>query len=213
MSPNTLKWVRLVAPGIIILALGYPFYSIILQSSKTNPLPNETIFMGVALVLGAMYYASPLRLWSNYWFHDDVNRNLVELMVRPAFKGGLVKKDPTLVKFDEVRDIFYHFVDTEPSLKNRAEQAYFNGAIWTTIADVRALSLLFFIAYGLIWLFFDRNGAAGLWAIICGLLFVISVPLSISVTRVQTKIGASQVEFIYTHKKPELENLLTKKLS
>jgi hypothetical protein len=92
----------------------------------------------LALALGYIYSISYLRETSNERYFEAVNKNLVDLLTRP-FAG-----DPTVPKglsWNQVRHVFYHFIDKDASLGHQKGLAYWNGALWTSSADLRAIGL------------------------------------------------------------------------
>lgn len=150
MSIELLNSLRFIAPGIIIVL----FWSILgsLTGDWKIEIPQKLSDIGSyisAIVVAALYYLTPLRDWANRkhfnLISENIRRSLVEI-------GGGDIGSP-LSKWSKLRRLFYRIIDSDASLTIKAKQAYFNGFIWTTIADIKVISLAFAtyaLLYGLI---------------------------------------------------------------
>ena len=181
---------RIFAPPFIVLI--YWWLIGVLTGLWDGALPswNDVPESTVALIIAVVYYATPARSWSNHLFLPQVTNNLRDELVRIAGRSG----SPKTYDWKDVRSIFYVLVDNDPSLTMKAQQAYFNGFIWTTIADARALAALAVIVV-LIWNQFDTRIACSSALVFLG-IFLISIPLSIAATRRHKNIGNEQLEII-----------------
>jgi len=148
-----------------------------------------------AVLLGAVYYMLPLRDWANRKHLDQVQEGL---------RSGLVKisgflDNPAAFSWKALRAPFYAIVDSDATLKNKAELAYFNGLIWTTVADIRAISSVFSLISLVLHCFQVRGGLAA--AILFVAVSLLSYWLSRRLTRKHMSIGEEQLEVIsYRHK-------------
>jgi hypothetical protein len=191
MTQDIQKWLRFVTPGLIILIfaglLGWitglsPFYWPNKWSDAASSL--------TVLIPAGIYYLTPLRDKANRKFFTSVTENLRSNLVRIS---GL-QDDPATYTWKAVRGVFWPLIDKDRSLTIKASQAYFNGYIWTTLADVRALALVFAAMSALLWTFAVDSAllAAVLFVLIAGL----SYPASVVVTRKHREIGTEQLEII-----------------
>lgn len=136
-----------------------------------------------AIVLGFLYSVSGLRARANRDYHSAVNKNLMCKLTRPfADDPDIAKRLP----WSTIRPIFYGFVDNDASLKHQSGLAYWNGAFWTSAADLRAISFLACIATALMMLFanaFDDPHFDTVRAIYFFLLSVFTFLISILLSR------------------------------
>jgi hypothetical protein len=137
MSQNTLKWLRLATPGVIIVC----FWAILgrLTGLWLLPLPNslkDTLVSANVLIPAGIYYLLPFRTWANRRYFDAISANLRAKLIRVS---GFTD-DPDIYTWTALRGAFFHFIDNDQSLSKKAALAYFNGYIWTTCADVRVIA-------------------------------------------------------------------------
>ena len=174
---------------------------------------DEALKLGIAAVLSLPYIASGLRNRMNEFYFEAVNKNLVSGLTEPF------KNDPGVPRgltWQHVRSTFYHFVNSDDALKHHSQRAYANGALWTSAADLRAISLIGVLIFTLCILvgqvlesaqFPAMRALIGIAA--CLLLMAISFPLSSKLTQKQIEIGNEQLEHIHTHHRDELRTLLS----
>ena len=82
MGYKTLKWVQFVVPAVIILVSWSIFGRV--TGLFTFTVPSTFLDPGniIVVILGAIYYASPLRDWANKPYYNEVNENLRTGLVR-----------------------------------------------------------------------------------------------------------------------------------
>ena len=147
------------------------------------------------MIIGVIYYAFEFRDVANRRYFDQVSENIRKGLLQEAG----VADDPELYTWQRLRGIFYGLVDGDESLKTKAKLAYFNGLWWTTVADVRALSGMFFLfSLGVATTVFV---AFGQWRpflspAFFAALYLISFPLSALLTNRHKRIGSEQIEII-----------------
>lgn len=213
MSPKTLKWVRFIVPAVML----YCFLAAVCWFSHWCELELPTQYAEfsksiAAIVLGYIYTVSPLRKIANRDYHAAVNRNLMEKI------SGAFATDPSVpnnLPWSTVRPVFYWFVDNDASLKHQASLAYWNGAFWTSSADLRAISCLACVATALLMLFanifgdlhFD-NARATYFFLLAVFLFLMSIVASKLTTRRHVEIGNEQCEFILVNYRAQLRDRL-----
>lgn len=151
MSKEWLKRFRLIIPGIIIMLfilLGLTktkdeLMDISLLFSRFNWSDLYYIFyIGVIIILGALYYALNIRwlVWKHY--NKKVEDNIKDTILNECTLNISAKQWYNLKKENAVMIIFYDFIDNNESLKDRSNDVRFNGLIWTTCFDITILSCL-----------------------------------------------------------------------
>lgn len=203
MQQTTLKWLRLIAPGVIIIIFTYIFGLItdlfrINAPTNINEL-NNSLFV---IVFAGLYYVSGVRRFFNKKFSSEVTENLRQKLVAAA---GF-EDDPERFTWKKIRSVFYHLIDNDKSLEKKSYNAYFNGFIWTTLADIRAISVIFgIISLPIAW-FITKE------AVITAFLFFIIAIMSYIGSRTVTKwhreIGDEQIEIIQNYHQQELRDKL-----
>jgi hypothetical protein len=163
---------------------------------------KESLDSLVATIPAVLYYATPLRDWSNRKYFDDVTETLRRRLVGIA---GL-PDDQERFSWKKLRGIFFTLIDNDPSLTKKAGIAYSNGFIWTTVADIRALSLLSLIPSLVLYLCGFEGGLAA--AIIIFFICSISFAVSAQVTKKHKAIGEEQLEIIEQRYAASLKNSL-----
>jgi len=210
MGITALKTWRLIIPGILILllllfAIQESFSG--LTKTFTNFQPKDTIYTILVLAFGGLYYILKIRniLWNPYL--NRVKNNIKDTLLSP-FKQQLDKKQE-----DYLRDgrklmiIFYHFIDNDNSLLEKAKRVRFNGLIWTSTIDLTIIaafgSLLFWAK------FIIEKNSYNLWgALICLALALVSFGLIQLTTKHHISLSNEQLEIICQSYKQQLKDKL-----
>lgn len=191
MSQAILKWLRLVTPGLIILVMwGVLGRATDLWGFYWPDDPKKAVASLGPLILGAIYYTTPLRNWSNQAFFKDVTETLRRRLVEISGESD----DPNIYSWKRLRGIFFTLIDSDKSLEVKTSQAYFNGYIWTTLADLRVLAALMVIPS----LILGFLGLSSAWFAAAGfvILALLTIPASFAVTKIHKSIGEQQIEII-----------------
>jgi hypothetical protein len=190
MELVTLKGIRFVVPAAIIFVCWWLLGK--MMGLSTAEFPDEFTDANLYVIIcGALYYVSPLRDWANRPFHNKVSANLRTELVRISD----LPDNPQVFTWNALRGIFYWLIDHDVTLSKKATLLHWNGAVWTSCADVRAVSVVFAASsFLLAWLRDDERG------VVAGFVFAvaaaISVPLSSILTKRQKKLGREQLEVI-----------------
>ncbi len=202
MDKKQLKQLRFVIPGVLF----YAFYLMLgyISGLWDVSIPEnwqEAAFGTAPVVLGFLYYSLPLRNLANKPFAEQVQRRLTRGLARIA--GAPFANNE--YNWKQASGIFWHFVDKDESLKSKSLDAYFNGLIWTTWSDVRAISFIYiFLSSAVLFI----NCPAGSYAaILFVLLFAISFVGSHFVTKRHHEIGEEQLKIIELKYRDELRKL------
>ena len=189
MSLATLQWLRFATPGILILLLGGMLGKVTGLWEAFDP--KSLTDMGVTVIIpAAVYYFTPFRTWSNKKYFDEVSESLRSKMVAVA----KLKDDPKKYSWQHLRGIFYSLVDNDASLTVKTNLAYFNGYVWTTVADLRVIAYAYVLpCVGLYFIGLPMAFWTGFGFLCLGTL---TVPLSGIVTKQQRDIGDEQMEIV-----------------
>jgi ABC-type multidrug transport system fused ATPase/permease subunit len=171
---------------------------------------NLTFYI-IPILLGAVYYALGLR---NIFFKKPIQ------IIQKNIRNRLVSKfhncrdiSPYSDKLKENRniiEIFYKFVDTNPSLKEKSNNVRFNGALLSSFADACVISIFACILY--IILFISLHGYYYLFLLfISALVFVSSYYFFLpKTTEKHLDYSDSQIDFILTNLYDELREALVR---
>jgi len=145
---NTLKFFRLLVPGVLIVIL----FVLVIQDNLqelieftkafSNLQLKDTIFVGVFIVIGAIYYIFNVRdlLWNPY--HKRVQNNIKNTLISP-FNQEVNEQQREYLKGDrKLMNVFYYFIDNDNSLAEKAKRVRFNGLIWTSTIDLTIIAAI-----------------------------------------------------------------------
>ena len=203
VSVEMLKWLRIVAPAVIIIACVSVLGSLTGLWAISVPTDSDKITKSLGVIfLGGLYYMLPFRDISNRQYFDNVSENIRKRLLEIAG----VNDDKTKYTWRKVRGIFFHFIDNDKSLEKKSRLAHFNGFFWTTVADARAICVAFsLIAFGMALMGAEHGLVAAVGFLAVALL---SLPVSHWVTAAHKEIGNQQLEIIEQNFKAELRTKL-----
>ncbi|WP_240006243.1 hypothetical protein [Pseudaquidulcibacter saccharophilus] len=206
MEQSLLNWLRFITPGIIILL----YWALTGQFLQTwQPSWPQTMEQWKAppihIFIAMAYYAFSPRNEANKAYFNKVTENL---------RAGLIKISGRKLadegyEWNKVRSIFFHFIDEDKSLSNKAKNAYFNGWVWTSLADLRAISAIYAFLFFIAMLILQSKETIELFAISI-LTALFSIPASRSVTERHIEIGIQQLEIIELKYSDKLKELFKK---
>jgi hypothetical protein len=209
MAITTLKWIRLIVPGVLLYLLAVLFCWTSTWCHLAIPDTYGAITGSITgVVLGAIYYALSLSKFANQDYFDRVGQNLVCQLTLPFIDDPDFPRDLT---WRQVKHVFYPYVDNDKSLEHQKILAFWNGAFWTSAADLRMVSGIGVCFFALIMLAVNLIGGINFdnfkatWAILLlVVLFFLSIGLSELTTRKHIKIGTYQAKHIRLQYRDEL---------
>lgn len=201
MSMNTLKYLRLFVPGILvfiifILAIQESFDELVeLTKTFSNLQLKGGIYIAIFIVLGAIYYIFNIRdlLWNPY--HKRVQNNIKDTLIYPFRQELNEQQKDDLKEGRKLMNVFYYFIDNDNSLAQKANRVRFNGLIWTSTIDLTIIAVIGSLIF---WfkLIFERN-SYNLWmAVILLIVALICVGLTQLTTRRHISLSNEQLEII-----------------
>ena len=210
MNKETLKKWRLVIPGIFTiffirvgLTNSKEEFFTIYKMSKTLEW-NNIFYVVPVLIFGVIYYALNVRwiVWKP--FNAQVQENIKNKILNASslkltssqwFK---MKKDRTLMI------IFYSFVDSDESLKEKAKSVRLNGLIWSSFIDLSVLSCLSALSFSMLSIFTSKSHHVYLaWIMFC--ISFISLLFICLLTYRHINKSNEQLEIITQRKKDEID--------
>jgi len=190
MSLSTLRFIRFIAPAIILVVLSYTLAKMLRLSNVEVPVSVNDLGYNLGyLIIAAIYEFLPLRNIAYKPFLADVDERirtrLVAISGLPDDHGKFSRK--------RVLNVFYWLVDNDKSLEKRSEDVMFNGAMMTSFADLTAISFLFLLGC-LVAIGFGV--AADRAAILLLAILLISLLMQWLAKRRHIKLGAYQLDYI-----------------
>jgi len=213
---TTQKYLRIILPGVFLYGL-----LVILCWTTTwceLAIPQsweELTKLLAAIVLGIIYHLTGLREISNRSYHYDINKNISARLIAP-FLGKI--PDLGHLGWNDLRHLFYYFVDKDESLKVKSSLVRFNGLVWTSVADLRSVSLLgiaiFFLSivcshYSEIRALKFNEARAYMPIFIISVMFLSTFILSQITTDRHRRLRNEQCDYILLHYRKELKTKLT----
>lgn len=217
MSMTTLKFFRLLVPGVLIfcllvIAIQGDFHELIkLTTDFSNFQSKDTIWMLIFIVIGVIYYILNIRdlLWNPY--HKRVQNNIKDTLISP-FKQQLSKQQIDYLKDGrKLMNVFYHFIDNDKSLAQKANRVRFNGLIWTSTIDLTIIATIGSLAFWFKLIF--ETSSYNLWmAIILLIIALISFGLIQLTTKRHILLSNEQLEIICQLHKENLQGKINELL-
>ena len=210
MSNTTQKYLRFLIPGM----LGYFALYFVCQTcdfcSIGWPTSLDEVMKLTAVLLIAFFYdVLRLRNLSNALPLFRVNAGIMDRLKQP-----FVAEDDRIsqIPWNRFKDVFYPIIDNDETLKVRSENIRFNGVLWSSAGDLRAIAavglavtLLFYLANhfsiygGFLEAELRKSGAIFLVA------FIISFPISWVLTNKHRGLVLDQCDYMLLQKRSELE--------
>ena len=210
MNKETLKKWRIFIPGIII------FFLILfgLTNSKEELFAihkifktlewNDSIYLGLVFIFGAIYYTLNVRwiVWKpfNFQVQENIKNKILNAsnLKLTSFNWFKIKKDRALM------NIFYSFVDSNESLKEKAKSVRLNGLMWSSFIDLSVLSCLSALVHSGIFIFTSKLHHVYLaWIMFC--ISFISLLFVCLLTYRHINKSNEQLEIITQRKKDEID--------
>jgi len=207
---TTLKHWRLIIPGFLILVT-----LILLIQENFNELLgalkgfsdfqfDDMIITVIVVVFGVLYYILGIRnvLWNPYY--KRVQNNIKNTLIKPFSQQLDSQQEKYLRAGRRLIIIFYHFIDNDKSLSEKAKGVRFNGLIWTSTVDLTIISaigsLVFWVKLAI------ETNSYNLWmALILLITSLVSLGLVQLATRRHISLSDEQLEFICQLHKQELK--------
>lgn len=146
MELTTLKKIRMLYPGIYVIIQAVFIW--LSNSGDTDAVfrlmdfsldKERVVPVLVVLIIGLLYYAFDCRsiLWKP--IVNKVARNINERLLTIAKED--TSKTLSGEQKNSIKNLFYHFIGKDETLKTKAQNVMFNGAVLTSVLDTIILSV------------------------------------------------------------------------
>lgn len=218
MDKETLKKWRLLIPGIIIILFVLPG----LTNSKEELFEIDKIFqtlkwtdafyLALVVILGVIYYSLNMRwiVWKP--LNTQVQNNIKDKLLNVCSLKLTASQWYEIKNGRALMTIFYHFVDNDESLKEKAKGVRFNGLVWSSFIDLSILSFLGAIAYSILSIFTTKTHFVYISLILFFICFI-SLAFSWLMTFRHKSMSNEQLEVIIQTQKSQIDTKITKALS
>jgi hypothetical protein len=147
MEQKTLKYLRVVIPGLIILFGAYPIYQNYLGEAFDLNGIHITYVTFLSVLLGGVYYQLNIQRIITKPSHYIITKNILDKLIMAYGQPVNNQQRKTLKYKDAYMFAFYNVIDNDESLKRKGENVRFNGIFWTSTADSAIISLCFYFIY------------------------------------------------------------------
>ncbi|MGD9560935.1 MAG: hypothetical protein AB7F88_00090 [Pyrinomonadaceae bacterium] len=193
MEQTTLKYLRILIPGIICLLGIFPAYRHYLGSVFNIGALDTTYLTLICIILGAIYYQLNLRWFLVYPSLKIIDNKILDSLKETYPEPLSTKQVEFLKEDDRFKTILYRLIDNDESLKKKASGVYFNGIFWTSTADLFFFSTLFFGLYR--WAFITvPNATVFSWMFF--LVAIMSLLLHILSVVTHVRLGKGQFKYV-----------------
>lgn len=210
MSNTTQKYLRFLIPGM----LGYFALYFICQTCDfcsigwpTNL--DEVMKLTAVLLIAFFYDVLRLRHLSNAPTIFQVNAGIMDRLKQP-----FVADDERIseIPWSKFKNVYYPIIDNDETLKLRSENIRFNGVLWSSAADLRAIAAVGLLAISLFY-FVNEIGFYGGFieeelfnsGIIFVATFAVSFPISLVLTNKHRSMVLDQCDYMLLHRRDDLE--------
>lgn len=143
MEQKTLKFFRLILPGIIAVIIGAFYFSIILNKPFVSlEFKEYSINFIIAIIIGTLFYLFDFRNLITNYSHKRIDLNIKNHMIKLYTKELSDEQKQFLYQNNRLKNVFYKIIDNDESLKRKQTNVFLNGLIWTTTADVALISFI-----------------------------------------------------------------------
>ncbi len=193
-----LERTRIAVPGLLVVVLA----SSLLLPDYDPPTGWRAInaaTSGVALgtvVIGVVVHVMGFRGYVLAWTWDVVQSNIRRLLVEMVPADALSDATRAWLAGDQrLMQVFYHYVDKDPSLMNKRDAVYTNGAVVSSCADVLLGTTAHLVA-GLA----DAHDRHFAWVLVFGTIFLLALAVVLpAARRKHLRLSNDQLAYIGVH--------------
>lgn len=156
MEQKTLKYLRILIPGLIILLALYPIFEFNYSEIFDLKSLDTTYITFISLMLGGIYYQLNIQRIITYPSHYLIRKNILNKLIAASGLEIFIKdrkklKEHSIAGKDDAFYMitFYKVIDNDSSLKRKGENVRFNGIFWTSTADIFLINIFFYFVYSI----------------------------------------------------------------
>jgi hypothetical protein len=200
MSSEIQATLRVTIPGTIILLAILPLFKEEFSYGKLVSFFNDSkdlAYLLVIPVLGGLYHLIGVRRL----FLKDAQRTIQnnikdQLLSACRHDQTIASASDRLREGNLLIDVFYNLVDNDESLRERAKQVRLNGVLWSSAADLKAISAFFICVYVIAYLILGRFHYLPVAIVLGVLYFLASFWLLPITTRKHIELSNRQLGYI-----------------
>jgi hypothetical protein len=208
MSKETLHTLRLTIPGILFLII----LVTLLEGDKgildIKISAESLLYIGVVFVFGVLFYVFSPRMYIMKNSLNKITENIKDKLLSPFIDDPDIKN--SIIKLragDKLINVFYHIIDKDNSLVERTKEVYFNGLIWSSLADLTIISPIGMIIYIVEYLY-TKNLNFLIYAMVALGLCILSILLIPLVVKRHFRLSNNQLTYMSDINKKELREQL-----
>ncbi len=206
MERTTLKFSRLLIPGLILIFEFIPMLNILKVSYKVGEGWLSYSFLIIpALVIGAIYHICNLRYTVTNVSHRKIDLNIVSSLLK-IYNKSISQNEYNYLKDKRLKHIFYNFIDNDQSLSAKSQLVYFNGLLWTSTADLFILSIFSCIAFLIMGLWIFNSDSIWLLGVLYAGIALLAINFHFLTIIRHYKLSNDQLEYIETNYQSELKS-------
>jgi hypothetical protein len=149
MSKTTMKTLRFVVPGVMVLTVATLLFRTSLQELRELlGWVEGLVYLVVVLPVCYVYYVMNVRRPFLKGPHSRIDANIKKRLTAPFRTEAVINENiESLSQGRRLVNLFYSIVDKDESLKSKTQDVYLNGLLLSSTADLMAVSLLFVPVY------------------------------------------------------------------
>jgi hypothetical protein len=201
MEQTTLKYLRVLIPGIACYLGAFPFVKYYFGDAyhiESLDFAYVTVF---SLLAGAVYYQINLQCLAMYPSHLLINKNILKRLIAIYGKRITPSQKTYLTSNQRYLHVFYRLIDSDESLKKKSYNVYFNGIFWTSSIDLFIVCMIFWLLYRFV---FPQVTDASLFSDVFLTLAVLSIILHVLSVRKHISLSNDQLSYIESFKREEV---------
>ena len=196
MEQGTLKYLRLLIPGLIFLLGFYPIYDRYfsgLYEVKSIDFSYLTFF---SVIIGSIYYQLNLQRLITRPSHYFITKNICKRLIMISGLSLTEIQKKKVKKERKYMHVFYNLLDKDESLKRKTANVYFNGIFWTSTADSFLINGAFFLLYKYMFVDFQLSYE---YSQIFLVLAISSIILHVISVIKHINLSNDQLQYLETH--------------
>lgn len=201
MEQGTLKYLRILVPGLIFLLGFYPIYNKYFSNLYQVTTIDFSYLTLLSLITGSIYYQLNIQHIITRPSHSFITKNIRNQLIEISGLQLSKAQKKRIKKEKKYMHVLYNLLDNDESLKRKTANVYFNGIFWTSTADSFLINISFYLLY--------KNKFTGIeksaeYSRLFFILAILSIILHILSVIKHINLSNDQLEYIKTHKSQDV---------